>query len=67
VSEIAAHAENMRLLRLIREDPAWALSRVKRATELEAEVERLRGVRLDLEARLAEVARLAVSRERAQS
>lgn len=30
--------ENLRLLRLIREDPGWALSRVKRAAELEARV-----------------------------
>jgi hypothetical protein len=34
--EAAEHAESLRLLRLIREEPAWALSRVKRAAELEA-------------------------------
>jgi hypothetical protein len=36
-------AENQRVLRLIRENDGWALSRVLRAAELEAEVERLRG------------------------
>jgi len=35
-------AENRRVLRLIRENDGWALSRVLRAAELEAEVERLR-------------------------
>lgn len=34
--------KNNSLLRLIREDPAWALSRVQRAAELEAECDRLR-------------------------
>jgi hypothetical protein len=36
------HAENLRLLRLIRDEPAWALARVKRAAELEAESKVLR-------------------------
>lgn len=38
------HVENMRLLRLIREDPGWALSRVKRAAELEALHDPMRGL-----------------------
>lgn len=36
------HESNLRDLALIRNDPAWALSRVIRARELEAEVQRLR-------------------------
>jgi len=42
-SSVDPDLETIRLtVRMIREEPQWALSRVQRAAELEAEVERLR-------------------------
>ena len=37
------HEQNLRDLKMIEEDPGWALTAVQRWRELEAEVERLRG------------------------
>ena len=41
MSEELGVTEAMRILALIREEPAWALSRVQRCAELEATIQRL--------------------------
>jgi hypothetical protein len=40
----AQHEQNLEWLRLMREEPGWALSRLMRLQELEAERDRLRAV-----------------------